>query len=245
MQLGHYQFRPGKVPTLVMLALLPVFIGLGVWQMQRAEEKRLILTKQLERQQSAPIQLTAALPYAEELRYRPARVRGTFDTRYPIYIDNKIHQGRVGYQVVMPLRIEDTQTYVLVNRGWVPQGPSRAVLPSVTTPTLPVLVQGHIDFIHRDVVAMNGGNRSNAGWPAVQRWIDAAEFQQETKLGILPIILLQAADNEPGFSREWHFVNSTPEKSTSYAVQWFSFAGLLLIIYIGVNLKNVKQRLGE
>ncbi len=246
MQLGHYQFSPSTVPTLMMLILLPVFIGLGFWQLQRAEEKRQILAKQVERQQSAPIQLEGVLEYSEEMRYRPVRVRGTFDTRYQIYIDNKIHQGQVGYQIVTPLRIENTQSYVLVNRGWVPQGPSRANLPNVTTPTMDVTVHGHLDVPHRDVLNMSGQNRSNSGWPAVQRWVDGVEFQRETKLDMLPIIILQAPAAEHGFSREWHFVNSTPEKSTSYAVQWFSFAGLLLILYFGVNLKKiVKQGVGE
>ncbi len=221
-----------------MLALLPIFIGLGFWQLQRAEEKRQILTKQLERQQSAPIHLDATLQYAETMQYRPVIVRGVFDTQYQVFIDNKIHHGQAGYQVVTPLRIENTQKHVLINRGWVPMGVSRAVLPTVTTPSAVVTVQGFMDIPHRDVVNMSGQNRGNSGWPAVLRWVDGVEFQRETQLDMLPIILLQTPETEYGFIREWHFINSTPEKSTSYAVQWFSFAGLLIIIYVGVNLKK-------
>lgn len=246
MRIADYQFSPGKVPTLIMLVLLPIFIALGFWQLQRAEEKRQILAKQLERQQSAPIQLDATLHYAETMQYKPVIVQGIFDTQYQIYIDNKIYHGQAGYQVVTPLRLEHSQKHVLINRGWVPMGASRAILPIVPTPTTVVTVSGFMDIPHRDVVNMSGQNRSNSGWPAVLRWVDGDALQRETKLDLLPMIILQAPDTEHGFSREWHFVNSTPEKSTSYAVQWFSFAGLLLIIYVGVNLKKqVKQGVGE
>ncbi|EQL44791.1 hypothetical protein M770_00605 [Pseudomonas aeruginosa VRFPA03] len=33
-------FRPGLLPTLVVLGLLPVLLWLGTWQLQRADEKR-------------------------------------------------------------------------------------------------------------------------------------------------------------------------------------------------------------
>ncbi|EVT88861.1 hypothetical protein Z046_30065 [Pseudomonas aeruginosa VRFPA09] len=36
-------FRPGLLPTLVVLGLLPVLLWLGTWQLQRADEKRALL----------------------------------------------------------------------------------------------------------------------------------------------------------------------------------------------------------
>ena len=34
------QFRPGLVPSLTVAVLLPLFLTMGYWQLQRAEEKR-------------------------------------------------------------------------------------------------------------------------------------------------------------------------------------------------------------
>ena len=36
-------FRPGRVPTLVVMLLLPGLIALGCWQLGRAAEKRELL----------------------------------------------------------------------------------------------------------------------------------------------------------------------------------------------------------
>ena len=36
------RFRPGLLPTLVVLTLLPLLLGLGFWQLQRAEDKRVL-----------------------------------------------------------------------------------------------------------------------------------------------------------------------------------------------------------
>ena len=39
------RFRPGLAPTLVVLALLPLLVWLGFWQLQRADEKRALLAE--------------------------------------------------------------------------------------------------------------------------------------------------------------------------------------------------------
>ena len=48
-------------------------------------------------------------------------------------------------------------------------------------------------------------------------------------------------NEQTGFIRNWKPVVLLPEKSTSYAVQWFSLALALLVIYIVVNLKKVES----
>ncbi|MFV3016060.1 SURF1 family protein, partial [Pseudomonas sp. KHB2.9] len=36
------RFRPGIAPTLVVLVLLPLMVGLGFWQLSRGHEKQLM-----------------------------------------------------------------------------------------------------------------------------------------------------------------------------------------------------------
>ena len=55
--------------------------------------------------------------------------RGRFVDERTVYLDNKLRHGRPGYEVNAPLRLDGT--YVLVNRGWVPAGKSREVLPQI------------------------------------------------------------------------------------------------------------------
>ena len=58
-------FRPGLLPTLVVLGLLPVLLWLGTWQLQRADEKRALLASYEARRGAEPVspgQLGAARP---------------------------------------------------------------------------------------------------------------------------------------------------------------------------------------
>ena len=40
--MASYRFKPGLVPSLMVLLLLPIFIRLGFWQLDRAEQKQTI-----------------------------------------------------------------------------------------------------------------------------------------------------------------------------------------------------------
>ena len=71
-------FRPGWVPTLVVLALLPGLIALGCWQLGRAEEKRTLLATYAERRVDAPI-ATAQLAANEDNALRRVHLYGRFD----------------------------------------------------------------------------------------------------------------------------------------------------------------------
>ena len=51
-------FRPGLLPSILVLLLLPGLIALGFWQLARAEEKRELLAAHQARQIAAPISLS-------------------------------------------------------------------------------------------------------------------------------------------------------------------------------------------
>ena len=56
------------------------------------------------------------------------------------------------------------------------------------------------------------------------------------------VILLLDPVDEYGFVREWKAVYGvTPGKHRAYALQWFTLAVVLLMIYIGVNSKRISD----
>lgn len=241
MRIANYNFRPRLIPTLLVLLLLPILIRLGFWQISRAQEKREIIASQHERMALPPEVITASMTKRADLQYRRLQVTGKFIDKFQIFIDNKISRDRVGYDVVTPLQIGDSSRYVLVNRGWVPMGQSRADLPRVNTPQTSVTITGIAKFNTKDVVSFGDANRSNSGWPAVVRWVDIKALAQETKLKFVPFMLLLEPDSNYGFVRHWKFINMPPAKHMSYAVQWFAMALVLVIIYLIVNLKHVSK----
>jgi len=242
MRIGNYQFRPRIIPTLVTLVLLPVLISLGFWQLSRTEEKREILAQQQKMSQLPPMRITAENIEKTELEYRRLQITGRYLTKYQILIDNKVHQGQVGYYVVTPLQIDKTDSAVLVNRGWVKSTGRREVLPEIGTPDGLVTILGTAKFNPKDVVSFNDQNRLGKSWPALVRWIDISELDQDIPFKLKPYLLLQASEQNEDYVRNWTFVNSPPEKNMSYAVQWFSLATALLLIYIFVNTKRIRKQ---
>jgi surfeit locus 1 family protein len=72
--------------------------------------------------------------------------------------------------------------------------------------------------------------------------------QLEQRLGypLLPVILMLDPKDEYGFVREWKAVYGVPpDKHRAYALQWFTLALVLMMIYIGVNTKRYGQELTE
>lgn len=241
MRIGNFEFKPGWKITILTVIALPVLIRLGIWQLHRAEEKRQIIQSQQEKMDAPVYRLVSHIDNPAELEYRRIQVTGTFDTRHILFLDNKIHLGKPGYDVVIPFRIAGTDDYVLVNRGWVVMNPDRRILPSVSTPESSVTINGVAKLNPKDVADFGSGNRANTGWPAVVRWPDIGAIEKETGISLEPFILLESAQESSGFVREWVFVNAPPEKSQSYAVQWFTFALIVLILYIVLNSKRVNS----
>src|SRR5215470_3063788 len=130
-----WQFRPGLAVTAAAIVFASLTLWLGLWQTQRAEEKEAMQARLNRLAVEPPLDLSPALVDPGAVAFRRVVVRGEYEDRYTILLDNKVHRGRVGYEVVAPLRIAGTDLYVLVNRGWVPAGATRAELPDV--PRLP------------------------------------------------------------------------------------------------------------
>src|SRR6185312_11348887 len=68
---------------------------------------------------------------AEVRRFQRVSVAGRYDAMYQFLLDNRINEGRAGYEVLTPLDLDDGRT-VLVNRGWVPFSGYREKLPDVS-----------------------------------------------------------------------------------------------------------------
>ena len=115
--------------------------ALGTWQLG-VERKSSLAERILAASRDASIALPAVEIRAEDVAWRRVEVRGRFEPKYAVFIDNRILHGAAGYHVVMPLRIADSERYVLVNRGWVAGSPARSELPQITTPAETVSIAG-------------------------------------------------------------------------------------------------------
>jgi len=241
MKIGNKIFNPGIVPTIFFLLILPVLLHLGFWQLDRAEEKRALVELFKQQNNLGPLKLQGAIHLDEKMNYRSAEVEGHYDIKKQIFIDNKIHQGKTGVYVLTPFKIKNSEYSVLVNRGWVPMVIDRSSLPEIETPTQTLVLKGKVKISNKKPFTVGKKIQSNDGWPALMQWINIIEIEKKSGLKLLPYIFLLDEKEKMGFIREWKPVVMQPEKSTSYAMQWFALALALTIIYIVVNLKKESE----
>src|SRR3970282_1747564 len=100
LRVGRLQLHAGLWPTLATLALLPLMIGLGMWQLDRAGQKQRLQAEYNRGHLEPAKHLLSVLEHPEALRFRRVAARGRYEPEYQILIDNRVHQGQAGYHVL-------------------------------------------------------------------------------------------------------------------------------------------------
>jgi surfeit locus 1 family protein len=189
------RFRPWVVGAAALGCVAG--IALGQWQSGRAAEKR-----------------------AAGAAIERVSVRGDFDTRHTVLLDNKVRHKQAGYEVLTPLKIAGTEDHVLVNRGWIAAARTREQLPEIRTPAGTVALEG-IAQERLPRVLVHGESRGK-----VRQTLDLQEFARETGLRLRPRLIEQHSSLDDGLLREWPRPGLGVEKHESYALQWYSLAAL-------------------
>ena len=219
-----------------MVAIVALTIALGNWQRHRADEKSAAATLASAAGLEAPLDLADASSEADAVLYRIVRGSGEYDAARTMLIDNKVHGGRSGYEVVTPLRIASGHRYVLVNRGWVAGGPTRERLPSVLTPIGPVEIVGRATIPPKRYLELT----TDTGAGTVRQNLDIDRFAAASGLDLLPFVVEQADPVAPpdGLLRNWPKPDFGIERHLSYMVQWYSLAALAIVLWLTLNWRR-------
>ena len=232
---SNLQFQPQPSATIAAVVLISLFIGLGFWQLERADQKRHLTELLGTRSNLPPLQLTADAD-TTGLEYRKLRVSGIFLAAKSVFIENRKHLGRDGFHVITPLRVEGGSRYLLVNRGWVAAGRSRS-LPDVETPDLPVEVTGQATIPSPPALILGAADafqENNPRWP----YLTLERYARWSGLDILPYVLQQEEGDTQGFVRSWPQHRPEPGMHVGYAIQWFAFALIVALIWLRLSLVN-------
>ncbi len=234
------QMKLKLLPTLAYSCVLPLLIALGIWQLNRADEKQLFFKMQEQRVQSDVIVLAPDTQVdMEVLKYNKVSVAGHYDTGHQFLLDNQINNGRAGYFVLTPFILEGSAKAVLVNRGWIPLNKNRALLPDVNVIDTQTNILGRINSFPGVGIKLPGAETPMAGWPSVIGLVNSAVLAKTLGYSIFPF-QIELAENQPnGYKRDWQVTTvMRPEQHTAYAVQWFALALVLTILFIRYSYKR-------
>lgn len=230
-------FRPPWWSWLVLVLALAVLGGLGTWQLQRAQVKAQMLDQRAAASKAAPVPLAAA-PAPGRLSRRHVVASGHYLAQRQLLLDNQVWQGRAGYRVWTPLRLDDGRL-VLVDRGWVPLGRDRAHPPSPPAPAGAVRVTGYLRDLPKPGLRLRApGVCTQTGWPRALNYPTAEQVACQYTAPVVAGLLLLGEAAPGGFARDWSDVGMPPRRHIGYAVQWYAMAVAVVVIFIVVNWKR-------
>lgn len=228
--IGRRQFAPSWRMTLLVLLLCGLFVRLGEWQWHKGI-LRDAEWKAFARGADRAVPLAGERP--EKLpRFQRVQVSGRLDGLHQFLLDNRIHAGEAGYEVLTPLMLADGRT-LLVDRGWVPFTGYRAKLPDVRLEApREVHLTGRLDNLPSPGLAQGRaapppGNR----WPKVTAYPSMGELSAALGEVLPERILLLDARAPYGYVRDWQPPGMAPARHLSYAIQWWGFAFALIVIW--------------
>ena len=241
------------------LFFLPVTLTAGFWQLHRAEEKRDILAAQSALHANAPVTFAAVGNGDDSTgvdnsaghddstlaqRYLRVTATGEVHPQQVFLIDNRVHGGRPGYEVLVPLKVVMTggeSLWLMVNRGWLAGGLDRSQLPAIPPLEAVATFSGYLYQPFGKHLVLADDIWAPAVSPLVIQHFDHDKLQRYLGGKVYPYSLRLEESHNRELKTNWIIVNVQPEKHTAYAVQWFAMAFALVILTVFAN-SNISTR---
>ncbi|GEC99528.1 hypothetical protein KVA01_16830 [Kocuria varians] len=239
-----YKFlgTPAWIGWFVLTCVAAVLcVYLAQWQMSRNDHLVAENAKITGNYDAAPYDAATGLSlfqhYDDAKTWHPVQLRGTYLADETVVVRNRPHDGRVGYDVLVPLRT-DQGTVVAVDRGWIPTDDSANGMPSTVPPAPP----GTVDVTVRlrpsqgplDRGAPEGQVASIDLPDLTSRWgaqLATGGYGELVAEDPAAAVTPQAAER-PEVSYGPHL---------SYSLQWYAFAVLVFVAYGYSARQHVKN----
>jgi surfeit locus 1 family protein len=228
--------------TLLVVAAIGVAIRLGFWQLDRDSQRQAEISH-IQSVQTMPVLNLNQSPLPDDLtsmEYRSVTVSGVYDFDHQVVLRNQVRNRMTGSDpgiaLLTPLILQDGQA-VLVERGWIPMDydtpetwrqfdqPGTVAVEGVLRQSLDKGEMG--SAVHDPTLAP--GETSLDYW----NFINLPRLQKQMPYTLLDMYIQQAptADPEALPHSLLQQPDLDPGAHIGFALQWFFYAGLLLVGY--------------
>ena len=226
------KFNPGIRISIFFVFFAILFFSLGLWQIERGNNKATILKEFDNNLNRQPSYLSS-----ESKKWDRVYVEGIWMNSKQVYIDNVINRGIVGYKVITPLEIKNSNELLLVDRGWIKQNDYRDDLPDINIENENVLVSGILEIPELGLVLSD--DIVTSSWPKVSQTKNLEILTKEYEKEIYPMILVA----DPVLKNSLEYIkiiptNMMPVKHYGYSGQWFLMFFVLCLMYVWYGFKR-------
>jgi len=238
----NISFNYKLLPSLVFIIFFTIFIKLGFWQLDRADQKKTINMAFAERQNQPAIPLnkeTIQMPI-KDIIWHHVSMSGEFLNNKNIILDNQVVQEKAGFLIYTPFKILDSNRIILVNRGWYPLSNSRNDVPNIPPIKGVQAIEGEINQMPSSGISLG---------KVLTEKLDESSFRLQ-KMDYEVLCSLLGKDlmkyvvklKKPIFDKTYVLDSGIPvpdsDKNYGYAFQWFAMAFTLFIIFIRLGVKK-------
>jgi surfeit locus 1 family protein len=225
----RFALRPKWIAGhLLAVVAVIVFVSAGFWQLRRLDERQ---------ERNAQIEAVADLPPVDVARatpddlvpWRSIEASGTWVVDEQVVVRGRSLDGQAGFHVATPLLLDDGRA-LMVNRGWVPVTlVDTDDVVDVDTPTGTVTITGRLRESER-AVGLAAEDPADGVLAVVSR-VDVARLDAQTEAELLPLFAELVDDDATGLPTPVREPDLGEGPHLSYAVQWFLFAGVVIVGY--------------
>ena len=228
--------------TLLVFSGTALCIRLGIWQLDRLEQRR-AFNAQVESMRAAELlDLNRNLPAdISSMEWRAVTVTGEYDFENQVALRNQYNGDQYGYHLVTPLLFDPStgsgQAAVLVDRGWIPADGNAAP-------------EDWRQYDDAGQITVTGQIRLGQDKPAIGGVADAELIPGQTRLDVWNNLNVARISGQSPYPLLAVYVQPNPSENNSeppikiqpiieltegshfgYALQWFAFATILFVGY--------------
>lgn len=205
----------------------PITISLGMWQIERANEKKLIIANYDKLLVSAPI----ALQKNQMLNnWQPIETTGTYEDTI-VYEDNAINNGKAGFKVYHLFRNDDG-TFIFIHRGFIERNLIKNNLPEVEIPTEKKSIYGTTLFKQNNTFVKNIEESDSRIIQEFNASLLIDKYPMLKDKYLHPFLFNLDIRDVNKYQPIEKPVNMTASKHIGYAIQWFGLCAALIILTI-------------
>lgn len=225
------------VATLLVLVGAAICARLGIWQLDRLAQRRAANAHYIAMQSASPLSLAQdSGQHLDAMEYRAVTASGHYDFSQQVALRNQVYNDQFGLHLLTPLVLEDGSA-VLVDRGWIPAegNGDRSAWAAYDEPAA-ATVTGILraSRVRADLSGVTDP-ALGPGQSGLESWLfpNIPRLQEQISYKLLPVYIQLnpvATDTTPPIAYQPE-IDLTEGPHEGYAIQWFSFAAILLIGY--------------
>ena len=226
------------IPAFLIIATIAFLVSLGLWQLDRADQKRTIEAA-IVNANTGPVELIVNGRELLDKEYYDVRLQGNYLSDKQFIYDNQIVDQVSGYYVLTPFILTDQLGVILVNRGFIPWNGQRERLADIAVDSVSREIKVQVSSpIKRMELKATDVSRQ---FPVLIQAIDFDVLEEVSKLKFVKVVGLLDPSSSDGYVRKWEPYTGSIEKHIGYAIQWFLMALVLAIIGLRIGLKMGKK----